>query len=87
MARPGTALVRCMHSSYVIAANREVQSPFYCNLYVLSFLYRAGKGRKRRQKTLKTLKRAELGVCKRWAMKYAVFSRRKTKKKKKDVTP
>ncbi|XP_040525123.1 rRNA N6-adenosine-methyltransferase ZCCHC4 isoform X1 [Gallus gallus] len=46
----------------------------------------AGKGRKRRQKTLKTLKRAELGVCKRWAMKYAVFSRRKTKKKK-DTTP
>ncbi|XP_048797971.1 rRNA N6-adenosine-methyltransferase ZCCHC4 isoform X1 [Lagopus muta] len=48
--------------------------------------HQAGKGRRQKQKTLKTLKRAKLGVCKRWATKHAIFSRRKMKKKKKDKT-
>ncbi|OXB63164.1 hypothetical protein ASZ78_001043 [Callipepla squamata] len=39
-------------------------------------------GRKQRQKTLK---RVKLGVWKSWAMKRAAFSKRKTKKKKRDV--
>lgn len=71
-----------MDRLFEIPANVEVRSPFYSNLYIPFLLYRADK--KERQKTLK---RAKMGICKRSAMKHAIFSRKKVKnKKKKDVT-
>lgn len=57
---------------------REVCSSFYSNLYVPFLLYRPDK-----KKGQKTQKRVNMGICKRLAMKRAIFFKRKVKNKKK----